>query len=558
MKIILLLLSLEIFVFALNPKSCYTVQLVSTSKSTKNYQKLASQSYDASCKILEIGSVLTVRCGCFDNYKDAQKHLQKLDNDYMGASIATTYKSRFATKKISVKKTPIKTMGTETIELGMNDVAPVVVSKPLEHPQRLKKEKKYFKKTSLKPKNKKPKKKKNKKEKKLHKKKKSHKQKVKFVKKKERRFFYDRYIKMLKHDSRGRGSLDYRYSFGGQISYDLAYINEASDNYNDRGLRRMRLWHDGSFFDEKLFYELNYSFLGNNHYKNFYLGYNDIIRPLNAFFRVKIGNIKIPFSLESYNSSKYITFMERALNDTFSISRKVGAELLYSQKFNTMRLNFFGAYFTNSIDERIADSVEQEGFSSRVTLANSFAKREILHCGFGIKLQNYKGEKLKLKQGAESNWIKNKYVSVKVKNVDSILSTNMEFMYIRNKYYFQSEFTKEHVNSQKQTYDFYGYYLEGSYFVFGRGKRFKMLTSTMSKVKPKQDGALELAIRYAYINLNDKDREGGEQRDVTLGVNWYLDDKLKVSGNYILSNPKETSDYDGIFQVWQARVLFFF
>ena len=551
MRIVLLLLLLEVFAFALNPRSCYTVQLISAHNSVKNYQKLSNQSYDESCRVLKIGEVLTVRCGCFDDYQDVKKHLQKMKKKYTNASIATTYKSRFSTKKQSKK---IKRVDTETIDLGLKSIVSenitakeVSITPAPSHKETVRVFSKEKRKIS-------PLDKKIKKRTKIKKKKK----KKKFFKKKERRFVYDRYINMLKHDTKGIGSYDYRYAFGSQISYDFAYISEEDANYKDRGLRRFRIWHDGSFFDTKLFYELEYSFTGNSHYKDLYIGYKDKVKSLDSAYRVKLGNIKIPFSLEKYTSSKYNTFMERALNDTFSISRKVGVEILYNQKIDSMMLNFFGAYFTNSVDERKDDEVSQPGFSTRVTLANKFDKREILHFGFGLKTQQHKGENVKFKQGAESNWIKNKYVSVKIKDVDSSISKNIEMMYINNKYYFQSEFTMEDLTARKGKYSFYGYYLQGSYFLLGRGKRFKMATSTMSKVKPKRDGALELAVRYSYINLNDPKKSGGEQQDVTLGVNWYIDDKLKISSDYIIANPKETDEYDGIFQLWQARVLFFF
>jgi len=572
MRIILFVLFLEVIGFALSPKSCYTVQVISADNNTKNYQRLASKEYDPSCKIMDIGSMLTVRCGCFDKYRDVKQHLHKIKQTYKDATIATTYKSRFAdhsTKKqpshsLSKKKV-VQKEKSETIDIGLSDasvITPVITTTSLKTVSDTATitDYKYKKKNKKKKKHKKKKKKKKKKNKKK-KTKKADKTKIvkkKYVKKKSQDFFYDRYIKKLKHEDKGIGRFDYRYAFGAQISYDVAYISEAERSYDDRGLRRFRVWHDGSFYDKKLFYELEYSFTGNSHYKDLFIGYKEKVGSLDGSLRVKMGNIKIPFSLERYTSSKYNTFMERSLNDAFSLSRKVGAEILYSQKFDSMRLNFFGAYFTNSIDERIDDEINKPGFSSRITLAQKLNKREILHFGLGLRIQDYKGENIRIKQGAESDWIDNKYVSTKIKDADSVISKNIEAMYIYNRYYIQSEYTMQSVEARKGHYDFYAFYVQGSYFLLGSGKRFKMSTSTLSKIKPKKDGALEIAARYAYINLNDKDEHGGEQQDLTLGLNWYIDDKLRVSGNYILANPKETDDYDGVFQIWQARILFFF
>ena len=361
---------------------------------------------------------------------------------------------------------------------------------------------------------------------------------------------------MIPHSVNGVGSWDYRYSFGARVSYDMVYVDEAESAYFDRGLRRVRLSHEGSFFDKKLFYEFEYSLIGTSNYKNVYMGYQNKYEGL--YYRIKAGNLKVPFSLERYSSSKYLTFMERSLNDAFALSRKLGAEVLLSYPQSSNYINLFGAYFGNSIDERQDDKNPRDGFSTRFTWSDKLAKRHFVECGFAYRKEDNYKHKVKISQAAESDRVVNKYVSVKVKNVDTITTKNFEALYLNHKYSFLGEYTMQTLDAKKGKYNFYGYYLEGSYFLLGRGKRFKQETSTLAKIKPTKDGALELAMRYAYINLNDKDEHGGEQRDVTLGVNWYIDDKLRVSGNYIIANPINTDDYNGIFQVWQARILFFF
>jgi phosphate-selective porin len=181
--------------------------------------------------------------------------------------------------------------------------------------------------------------------------------------------------------------------------------------------------------------------------------------------------------------------------------------------------------------------------------------------------RNMQGEDVKVNQSSESNLLQYNYLSVKVKDVETMIKNNVEALYIFNNYSLQAEYTQFRLDAYNkrdyiQTYNFDAYYLEGSYFLIGSGKKYKFKESVLGKVKPSLDGALEFAVRYSYINLtdtsNDKDEIGGSQTDYTMGVNWYLSKELKLTLNYIISEPTGTEEYDGRLQILQGRVLFAF
>ena len=94
MKIILLL-CFTIGVYAQSLETCYTVQLLSKHNSTKNLKKLQKKQFPDTCKLMKIGSSLTVRCGCYVQYDEAKLSFLSLKKTYALSSIATTYKYRF-------------------------------------------------------------------------------------------------------------------------------------------------------------------------------------------------------------------------------------------------------------------------------------------------------------------------------------------------------------------------------------------------------------------------------------------------------------------------------
>lgn len=567
MKIALLFI-LVLSVYA--GETCYTVQLISKYNSSKNLELLSQEVYPKSCKVMQIGKSVTVRCGCFEKFDKATESLNELSKEYRQAALATTYKYRFAETEVQTPVVVDKPLDAvkEEKEVKADKVILAVVTKPLdavqekepkvvealkiEEPVLVAEEETVAVATPVVVPEKKLKKKKSKKKKK---------KKTKYIKKRDAQYVYDPYLKMLKNDE-GIGPFDYRYEFGGQVSYDLGLFSEVdaverSEYVVMNDWRRVRVSHKGSFLDETLFYELEYSFTGNSKYKDIFLGYTNTINALNLDYRFKAGNIKIPFSLETYTSSKYITFMERALTDAFAEGRKMGGELLLSSKINRNRMNLFVAGFSNSIDQRRDDEIEQPGYSLRGTYAYKYDKRHIISVGGGYMNQDMKGEDVRFNQASESEFTPN-YVSVRIKDVDTLSKTNIEALYINEKFSLQGEYTTASTASIEEDYSFNAYYLEGSYFLLGKGKRYKLSTSTLRKIKPNKDGAVELAFRYSYIDLNDKDEVGGTQKDYNYGLNWYYSPELKFMLNYIVAEPKGTDDYSGQLKVLQTRVLFAF
>ena len=112
------------------------------------------------------------------------------------------------------------------------------------------------------------------------------------------------------------------------------------------------------------------------------------------------------------------------------------------------------------------------------------------------------------------------------------------------------------VNALKGSYIFNSYYLQGSYFLLGLGKNYKLSTSTLSNIKPNNNTALEVAFRYSTIDLNDKNKNGGTQKDYSFALNWYITKEFKLSFNYIVAMPKDTDNYSGLLQIAQIRTLF--
>jgi hypothetical protein len=118
--ILSLLLIFNFSLYAKSKETCYTVQLLSKRNNAKNMQLLKSKLFPQECKLMNIGNNLTVRCGCFEKYKEIKPSLPKYKNSFKNAMIVTTYKYRFSidnNKPNSTTKTKHKTTKKQTINL---------------------------------------------------------------------------------------------------------------------------------------------------------------------------------------------------------------------------------------------------------------------------------------------------------------------------------------------------------------------------------------------------------------------------------------------------------
>jgi phosphate-selective porin OprO/OprP len=86
----------------------------------------------------------------------------------------------------------------------------------------------------------------------------------------------------------------------------------------------------------------------------------------------------------------------------------------------------------------------------------------------------------------------------------------------------------------KQTVRFKNWFFLGSWILTGESREYTMADGTFSTIKPTHSyGAWEVAARYTYVDLNDRDIQGGSQHDLGLALNWFYNANLRFSLDYV-------------------------
>ena len=346
------------------------------------------------------------------------------------------------------------------------------------------------------------------------------------------------------------GDGKFKFKLGGRIMNDWGWFDEDDDILRSIGdqvdsteFRRARLYIAGEIY-ENIGFKAQYDFAGSGRpdFKDVYLE----LKKIPVLGNLRVGHFKEPFSLEELTSSKYITFMERSLNNVFSPSRNTGF-MLNNHALNK-RMTWATGIFRNANgfgDSEGGRSTEGGySFSGRITGIPYYEDegKKLIHTGFSYSHQNAFDNTISFDSTPETH-MTDDFVDTGSFTAHSSDRFNPELAVVYGPFSLQTEYTFVDVNlkrSMDSDPEFSGLYVYGSYFLTGEHRKYSTKSGTFSRVKPKNNfywgegiGAIELTARYSHLDLDDESIRGGKLNDITAGINWYLNPNTRIMLNYV-------------------------
>ena len=331
-------------------------------------------------------------------------------------------------------------------------------------------------------------------------------------------------------------------------------------------IRRARFGIKATLY-EKWFAELDVDFANNEvEIKDMFMGYK-----FNKHWNVKLGNFKVPMSMERTTSSKYLMAAERPLPvEAFADGRRLGLSGTGWGRSWWASAGVFG----RSVD--ILQKERNRG-NDGYAIAARAAWSPVNNDDMTIHIGGYANYQVPSSEGTadrmvlfrtlpESRVDHRRFVQAEIENVNNYTTLGWElgFRYRKfltyGEYLFNtiSRYTYEakDVKTSLKNAQLNGWYAQASYMILGENRMYSPDDAEFGPMKIRRKGGnLEIAARVSNINMNDWHDSrayitGGEATAWSASLNWYPVSNVVIGLNYTFMDNDKYADSKG--QITQA------
>ncbi len=332
----------------------------------------------------------------------------------------------------------------------------------------------------------------------------------------------------------------YSFSVFGRLMYDAAFYDQDKSKMGDgQEMRRARIGVGGKVFADWE-YKFEMDFAGNESViKDAFLKYAGW-KPVGLYF----GNQYEPQSFQYLTSSRFVTFMERAMPvTTFEPERHVGVKVDYYQP----NWSVAGGVFGRRLEDTDPPNEGDQAFdiAGRVTFDPVHDETRLVHLGLSSYYRNPSDETVRFRERPESHITGVRFVDTgTIANVDHFYVVDPEAALIWGPASLQGEYFWVPVSRTQGSpdLDLSGWYAEVSYFLTGEMRNYEADVAKFERIKVLRPlgkgggwGAFELAARISNVNLDDGPNfQKGNETNYTIGLNWYPMDHIRFMANYVI------------------------
>jgi phosphate-selective porin OprO/OprP len=360
---------------------------------------------------------------------------------------------------------------------------------------------------------------------------------------------------------------------------DTDWVSTFQDERNEQtygaiedsaGLRRARVGIEGRFTEESRYLAEIDLASGNVVIRDLFVGQGRV----SDGGEVRVGHFREPFSLEGATSANSFAFLERSGINQLDPARNWGAGYFVCDPEQTVTLGA-GIFQsgTDSSDLRGGPGTET-ALTAKVT-ALPWADHEHarwMHVGGALSTrlpndgvvlvdQGPNSPLVSLGDSTTSPFVQNLRIPARLQQL-----FNAQWALANGPFSIQIEWYGSWIDGDGISPVFlHGSYIQGGYFLTGESREYNASSGTLDGVKvarpflpgispgkhhaPRGPGAWELTARFGYLDFFDGDippaatgaQAGVQIPQTTLGLNWYLADRMRVLLNYSVFMPDDSN-----------------
>lgn len=330
-------------------------------------------------------------------------------------------------------------------------------------------------------------------------------------------------------------------------SLDDGLAAKVGDIVSMNGTRRSRIGIEGTLYG-RIEIKMEYDFAGGTaSYTDVYLGIKGL-----PFGTLRLGKQKEPFSLEELTSSRHITFIERSLVNMFAPARQVGATVHGSMDDRfTWNLGVFTRDETGTAGGVHDDTYD---FAARFTfLPWTSGKTDLFHIGAAYHYQDMKDNAVTRYRTRPEVSLIQRFIDTGNFAAESAQGFGIEGAFVVGSFHGFGEYVMEMTDAAAfGDPEFNAFTIGAGYYLTGEVRNFKKSAGTFDRTKVLDPltkdggmGAWEVAVRYSQADLTDAVLKGGELKDITVALNWYLNNNAALKLNYVYSDRDDIEDGTG-------------
>ena len=270
---------------------------------------------------------------------------------------------------------------------------------------------------------------------------------------------------------------------------------------------------------------------------------------------LQVGNFKENFSIQRNTTSRYLQFMERPMVcSALTPSRHLGVNAKYAKDWLWVSAGAFAQEVAGAEEwTNVADNNKDFGRNSGYSLTTKLVLRPLykldnasLHLGAAYSyrtslVSEATGEWGTYRASARNSTSINRKKYLDTNNVPGLDHHNLWTVELAGHWgglRYEAAYIADNVLfKETPALNFNGWYAQAGYLLFGGKQRYDANGAKYTKVeRGRKWGDIELCGRYEFCNLNSGTVYGGCAEAYTLGLNFWVNNNVKMQLNYQFNN----------------------